>query len=135
MTCLPAPLLFRPFTSVPLSPVRYEKRQALKARFEIEQKLRRERQVEKRRAREREREERQRRMMREKRSKQQDKSKSRAISELKANRSAGKLFSMWSVTTYLHVQVELLHSHTSRLVSATSPQPTPSLSKVSFCCM
>ena len=92
VTCLLT--LFRPFTSVPLSPDRYEKRQALKARFEIEQKLRRERQVEKRRTREREREERQRRMMREKRSKQQDKSKSRAISELKANRSAGKLFSM-----------------------------------------
>ena len=54
-------------------------------------------------------------MMREKRSKQQDKSKSRAISELKANRSAGKLLSVWSVTAYhLLVQIGLLYAHTER---------------------
>lgn len=67
---------------------RYEKRQALKARFEIEQKLRRERKS--KRSRQKDREERQKRLFREKRGKQTDKSKSRAMDELKAKRTADK---------------------------------------------
>ena len=68
---------------------RYEKRQVLKARFEIEQKLRRARRVKKRKAKE-VREKEQLRMVRKsRRSRQEDVSKSKAMDELKAKRSAG----------------------------------------------
>lgn len=77
------------FLLIPSS--RYEKRQALKARFEIEQKLRRERKAEKKRLREKE--ERQKRMLlREKRPRtKEEKSKSRAMDELKARRGEGAM--------------------------------------------
>lgn len=62
--------------------VRFEKREALKARFEIEQKLRRQKKKKQKEAK-------QKRSMRHKRSKQQDRSKSQAMDEYKAKRSAG----------------------------------------------
>ena len=66
---------------------RYEKRQALKARFEIEQKLRRERKAKKTRVKDRK-DDKRLPATREKRSKVQDK-RSKAMDELKAKRSAG----------------------------------------------
>lgn len=66
---------------------RYEKRQALKTRFEIEQKLRRERKATKKRIKDKK-DDKRLQLMREKRSKVQDK-RSKAIDELKAKRSAG----------------------------------------------
>lgn len=65
---------------------RYEKRQALKARFEIERKLRREKKAGKRR--QKEKEEKRRRGVR---ARPEDKTKSRAMDDLKAKRSAGEL--------------------------------------------
>ena len=76
------------------SDYRYEKRQALKARFEIEQKLRRERKAKKTRLKDKK-DEKRLQLIREKRSKLQDK-RSKAIDELKAKRSAGNV---------LHIQV------------------------------
>lgn len=67
---------------------RYEKRQALKARFEIEQKLRRERKAKRTRIKDKKKDDKRLQLIREKRSKLQDK-RSRAIDELKAKRSAG----------------------------------------------
>lgn len=66
---------------------RYEKRQALKTRFEIEQKLRRERKANKKRIKDKK-DDKRLQLMREKRSKVQDR-RSKAIDELKAKRSAG----------------------------------------------
>ena len=66
---------------------RYEKRQALKARFEIEQKLRRERKAKKTRVRDKK-DDKRLPATREKRNKVQDK-RSKAMDELKAKRSAG----------------------------------------------
>lgn len=70
-----------------LAGCRYEKRQALKARFEIEQKLRRERKAKKTRLKDKK-DDKRLQLIREKRSKLQDK-RSKAIDELKAKRSAG----------------------------------------------
>lgn len=67
---------------------RFEKRQVLRTRFEIEQRLRRERKAEKKRSKQREK---QRRSARDMRGRPQDKTKSRAMDELKAKRSAGYL--------------------------------------------
>ena len=67
--------------------LRYEKRQALKARFEIEQKLRRERKAKKTRVKDKK-DDKRLLATREKRSKVQDK-RSKAMDELKAKRSAG----------------------------------------------
>ncbi|XP_064403704.1 RNA polymerase-associated protein RTF1 homolog [Halichondria panicea] len=67
---------------------RFEKRQALKTRFEIEQRLRKEKKAEKRRSKAKGK---QRRPTRDTRVRQQDKSKSKAIDELKAKRSADKM--------------------------------------------
>lgn len=64
---------------------RYERRLALQARFEIEQKLRKEKKKLSRGK------DKQRRPTRDIRSRQQDKSKSKAMDELKAKRSAGSL--------------------------------------------
>lgn len=68
---------------------RYEKRQALKARFEIEQKLRRERRAKKKKVKEVQEREQSRMVRTSRRSRQEDTSKSKAMDELKAKRSAG----------------------------------------------
>lgn len=70
---------------------RYEKRQAMKARFEIEQKLRRERRAKKKKTREVQEREQNRMVRTSRRSRQEDTSKSKAMDELKAKRSAGSL--------------------------------------------
>ena len=69
---------------------RYEKRQAQKTRFEIEQKLRRERKAKKKKTREMAAREQNRMIRSSRRSRLEDSSKSKAMDELKAKRSAGK---------------------------------------------
>ena len=78
---------------------RYEKRQALKTRFEIEQKLRRERKANKKRIKDKK-DDKRLQLMREKRSKVQDR-RSKAIDELKAKRSAG--MHMYSYILYIQI--------------------------------
>ena len=69
---------------------RYEKRQMQKTRFEIEQKLRRERTAKKKKAKEQAERELNRAVRVSRRSRLEDSSKSKAMNELKAKRSAGE---------------------------------------------
>ena len=102
--------------STDLQFLRYEKRQALKARFEIEQKLRRERKTEKKRLREKE--ERQKRMREKRPRTKEEKSKSRAMDELKARRGEGTVFhggfymqTKLNLYTYMYMYA-LIYMHT-----------------------
>ena len=72
-------------------PPRYEKRQMQKTRFEIEQKLRRERRAKKKKVREAAEREQNRVIRASRRSRLEVSSKSKAIDELKAKRTAGEL--------------------------------------------
>jgi len=83
----------------PPPPTRFERREALKARFEIEQRLIRQKKTMKKQSRQ----EKLKRLVRDKRSQKLDKSKSQAMDEYKAKRSAGEWVGLgaWWVQVFL----------------------------------
>ena len=99
---------------------RYEKRQALKTRFEIEQKLRRERKATKKRTKDRK-DDKRLQLMREKRSKVQDR-RSKAIDELKAKRSAGMHTAIVYACSSWDIRVHIYHTDKIRKAESEKHQ-------------